>query len=60
VVCVPRLSKNELKTLADLGALNPIGQQVRHRRDALWQSELALRPVGELLESAVPPEVRHR
>jgi error-prone DNA polymerase len=54
---VPRISKDELKTLADLGALNPIGQQARHRRDALWQSELALRPVGELLDSAVPPEV---
>lgn len=54
---VPRISKDELKTLADLGALNPIGPQARHRRDALWQSELALRPVGELLESASLPEV---
>jgi error-prone DNA polymerase len=51
---VPQISKDELKTLADLGALNPIGQQSRHRRDALWQSELALRPVGELLEDALP------
>lgn len=54
---VPQISKEEMKTLADLGALNTIGRQLRHRRDALWQSELALRPVGELLESASPPEV---
>jgi error-prone DNA polymerase len=54
---VSRISKEELETLADLGALNPIGQQPRHRRDALWQSELALRPVGELLEDASQPEV---
>jgi error-prone DNA polymerase len=26
----------------------------RHRREALWQSELALRPAGELLEQAAP------
>jgi error-prone DNA polymerase len=51
---IPQIAKAELKILADLGALNPIG--ARHRRDALWQSELALRPVGNLLESAAPPE----
>ena len=28
----------------------------RHRRDALRQSELALRPVGELLAGAIEPE----
>ncbi len=49
---VPQLSRKELTALADLGALNEIGGRQRHRRDALWQSELALRPVGELLEAA--------
>ena len=43
---VPRLSKDELKTLADLGALNPIGQQTRHRRDALWQIRTRLAARG--------------
>jgi error-prone DNA polymerase len=52
---IPQIAKEELKILADLGALNPIG--ARHRRDAMWQSELALRPTGDLLESAVPPEI---
>jgi error-prone DNA polymerase len=50
------ISKSELTILADLGALNEIGNRKRHRRDALWQSELALRPVGELLKPACPPE----
>jgi error-prone DNA polymerase len=57
---VPLLSRAELTSLADLGALNEIGRQMittrRHRRDALWQSELALRPVSELLRDAGPPE----
>ena len=53
---VPGLSKRDLNMLADLGALNYIGRQQRHRRDALWQSELAFRPVGALLEDAVWPE----
>jgi error-prone DNA polymerase len=57
---VPRISRAELTSLADLGALNEIGRHTvktrRHRRDALWQSELALRPVSELLRDAGPPE----
>ncbi len=48
---VPEISKDELTALADLGALNHLGGS-RHRRDALWQSALALRPVGELLKDA--------
>jgi error-prone DNA polymerase len=48
---VPEISKDELTALADLGALNHLGG-TRHRRDALWQSALALRPVGELLKDA--------
>jgi error-prone DNA polymerase len=51
---VPSLQKDELSTLADLGALNalPKHKADQHRRGALWQSELALQPVGELLETA--------
>jgi error-prone DNA polymerase len=48
---VPEISKDEMTALADLGALNTLGGN-RHRRDALWQSALALRPVGELLKEA--------
>jgi error-prone DNA polymerase len=48
---VPEISKDEMTALADLGALNDLGGK-RHRRDALWQSALALRPVGELLKDA--------
>jgi len=48
---VPEISKDEMTALADLGALNGLGGK-RHRRDALWQSALALRPVGELLKDA--------
>ena len=61
---VPELRKNELVTLAQIGALNSVvsGQPPRageletdsklplHRRDALWQVERAARPPGPLLE----------
>ena len=51
---VPELQKDEISALAELGALNglPKHKADQHRRGALWQSELALRPVGELLEPA--------
>jgi error-prone DNA polymerase len=51
---VPELQKNEIAALSQLGALNslPRHKSDRHRRGALWQSELALQPVGELLEPA--------
>jgi len=55
LVCrVPELQKDELAALSELGALNslPKHKSDRHRRGALWQSELALQPVGELLEPA--------
>src|ERR1022692_82729 len=45
---VPELRKDEMKMLAEVGALNPL-QQI-HRRDALWVAERAVRPVGPLLE----------
>ena len=52
---VPELQKDEVAALAELGALNclPKDKSDRHRRGALWQSQLALQPIGELLEPAV-------
>ena len=41
---VPELRKDEMKMLAEVGALNPLRQI--HRRDALWMAERAVRPVG--------------
>lgn len=52
---VPELSKEELRNLAEIGALNFIdASRKSHRRDALWQSEAALRPAGPLLERVAP------
>jgi error-prone DNA polymerase len=42
------LRRDELATLADIGALNAF---TRERRSALWQVERAVRPAGELFES---------
>ncbi|HLY18064.1 MAG TPA: error-prone DNA polymerase [Bryobacteraceae bacterium] len=44
---VPELRKDEMKMLAEVGALNPLHEI--HRRDALWMAERAVRPVGPLL-----------
>ncbi len=60
LVCrVPELQKDEIAALAELGALNALPKQKsdRHRRGALWQAELALQPVGDLLEPAVDESV---
>ncbi len=56
---VPELQKDEISVLAELGALNglPKYKSDQHRRGALWQAELALQPVGELLEPAVDDSV---
>jgi error-prone DNA polymerase len=52
---VPEMQKDELRQLARIGALNHIQQPGGiHRRDALWQSELALKPAGPLLEMLEP------
>jgi error-prone DNA polymerase len=48
---VPRMGKSELHALADSGALN--GLEPAGRREAMWQSASALRPVGELLRELV-------
>src|SRR6185295_11812015 len=42
------LRRDELVTLADIGALNAFGYD---RRAALWQAERAIRPAGELFEN---------
>jgi error-prone DNA polymerase len=47
---VPAIRKEELNSLAQAGALNFIRPEPSHRREALWDSELAARPVGGLLE----------
>ena len=41
------LRKDELRMLAEIGALNTL---TGHRRDALWEVERALRPAGPLFE----------
>jgi error-prone DNA polymerase len=46
-VRVPQIRKDELNRLAEIGALNRLDQL--HRRDALWQSQRAILPVGPLL-----------
>ena len=47
------LRRDELATLAEIGALNAFGHD---RRSALWQIERAIRPSGELFdESALRP-----
>ena len=48
VLRVPELRKNDRTTLAKIGALNSLGENI-HRRDALWQVEYAGRPAGPLL-----------
>ncbi len=47
------VNREELATLAEIGALNAFGH---HRRDALWQIERAVRPAGELFEEGVGEE----
>ena len=45
---VPELRKDEIATLAQVGALNALASV--DRRGALWESSRAIRPVGPLLE----------
>ncbi|HXY13318.1 MAG TPA: error-prone DNA polymerase [Terriglobales bacterium] len=55
---VPELRKDELQTLAEIGALNAIGNGgfPLHRRDALWQVERAVRLSGPLLDGLPEPD----
>jgi len=48
---VPEINKREIRALSMAGALN--FDNTVHRREALWQSELAIQPEGELFEFAV-------
>jgi error-prone DNA polymerase len=50
------LRREELATLAEIGALNAFGYD---RREALWQIERAVRPEGELFSRATPPPSPH-
>ena len=52
---VPSLGRADLAMLAEIGALNSLGERT-HRRDALWQVERASRQVGPLLASLNPHE----
>ncbi len=50
---VPALSKEELRSLASIGALNFVEpERTSHRRDALWHAEAVMRPAGPLFEAA--------
>ena len=44
-----RLKKNEIDALAEIGALNSLGEGI-HRREALWQVESVWRPRGPLFD----------
>jgi len=52
---VPELRKDELRKLSEIGALNFIPQTPIHRRAALWDAELAVRPTGPLFASPDSP-----
>jgi DNA polymerase III alpha subunit len=52
---VPELRKDELTTLAEIGALNAVSREGLHRRGALWQVERAVRWSGPLLDEL--PEI---
>jgi error-prone DNA polymerase len=59
---VPELRKDELNTLAEIGALNSIGSRevqtaiAFHRRDALWNAGAAANFSGPLLEEISEPD----
>jgi error-prone DNA polymerase len=47
---VPEINKREIRALSLAGALN--FDNTVHRRQALWQSELAIQPKGELFQGS--------
>jgi error-prone DNA polymerase len=51
---VPKLRKDEMSKLAEVGALNSL--EAAHRRDALWQAGHAAQPAGPLLDALPEPE----
>jgi error-prone DNA polymerase len=56
---VPELRKDELRKLSEIGALNFITAAPTHRRAALWDSELAMRPTGPLFSHNPQPTTSH-
>ena len=52
LIAATGLHRDELATLAEIGALNSFGYD---RRSALWQIERAVRPAGELFEKERAP-----
>jgi error-prone DNA polymerase len=56
---VSALNRKDLVSLAQIGALNSIGE-VEHRRDALWQVEEAARTVGPLLRGSANAQSKAR
>jgi error-prone DNA polymerase len=52
---VPKINKREIRALSIAGALN--FENTVHRREALWHSELAIQPKGELFEQSVSSPV---
>ncbi len=54
---VPELRKHELVALAQIGALNSLGEKI-HRRDALWQAEHAGRHPGPLFHASKEKDER--
>jgi error-prone DNA polymerase len=52
---VEELRKDELRKLSEIGALNFITASPTHRRAALWDSELAIRPTGPLFANPQSP-----
>ena len=55
---VPIINKKEIRALSLAGALN-FDKQV-HRREALWNSELAIQPEGELLQKPAREQRRNQ
>jgi error-prone DNA polymerase len=51
---VPAINKREIRALSLAGALN--FENTIHRRQALWQSELAIQPKGDLFDKSSPPK----
>ena len=49
---VPEINKREIRALSIAGALN--FDNTVHRRQALWESELAIQPKGDLFECKSP------
>jgi error-prone DNA polymerase len=51
LIATTGINREELSTLAEIGALNSFGYD---RREALWQVERAIRPAGELFADDSP------